>query len=173
MNASFQATPTVRVIARQLRDTNCLAAIFVLRRQDVSSGPLGFFPVFQSEECQKPQPPLLLKKCRNTPPICVAICLHFVLQCFRCPYASRKGIYCQCSSPLYRSTPPISIAVCLPFVSQCFWKHLGGCGHRDVPHSEKPRIRLGYTVGSPSKSVFSLPQNPCPKKGQNGALSLP
>ena len=37
----FQNIPAVRVIARQLRDKNCLAAIFVPRHQDVSSGPLG------------------------------------------------------------------------------------------------------------------------------------
>ena len=35
-------TPAERAIARQLRDSNCLAAIFVPRHQDVSSGPLGF-----------------------------------------------------------------------------------------------------------------------------------
>ena len=37
----FQITPAVRVTARQLRDKNCLAAIFVSRHQGVSSGPLG------------------------------------------------------------------------------------------------------------------------------------
>ena len=31
----------MRVIARQLRDKTCLAAIFVSRRQEVSSGPQG------------------------------------------------------------------------------------------------------------------------------------
>ena len=35
-----------------------------------------------SEECQTPQPPLLLKKYRNTPPICIAIRLPFVSQYF-------------------------------------------------------------------------------------------
>ena len=29
------------MVARQVRDKNCLAAIFALRHQDVSSGPLG------------------------------------------------------------------------------------------------------------------------------------
>ena len=41
--ASCEMTPAVRVIARQLRDKNCLAAILVSRHQDVSSGPLGSF----------------------------------------------------------------------------------------------------------------------------------
>ena len=31
----------MRVIARQVRDKNCLAAIFAPRHQSVSSGPLG------------------------------------------------------------------------------------------------------------------------------------
>ena len=53
------------------------------------------------------------KKYRNTPPICIAILLQFVLQCFWCPFALRKGKYCQYSSHLYRSTPPICIAVVL------------------------------------------------------------
>ena len=39
--SSFQITPAVRVIARQVRDKNCLAAIFAPRHQSVSSGPLG------------------------------------------------------------------------------------------------------------------------------------
>ena len=34
-------TPAVRVIARRLRDINCLAAMFAPRHPDVSSGPLG------------------------------------------------------------------------------------------------------------------------------------
>ena len=61
-----------------------------------------------SEECQKPQPPLVLKEvsqytsnlyCR-TPPLCVAVRIQFVLQCLWCPYALRKGKYCQYSSHL-------------------------------------------------------------------------
>ena len=75
------------------------------------------------------------KKYRNTPPICIAIRLQFVPQCFWCPYALRKGKYCQYSSHLYRSTPPICIAIRLPFVSQCFWENLGGCGHRNCNSS--------------------------------------
>ena len=73
------------------------------------------------------------KKYRNTPPICIAIRLQFVLQWFRCPYTLRKGKYFQYSSHLYGSTPPICVAIRLPFVSQYFWENLGGCGHRDVP----------------------------------------
>ena len=39
--SSFKINPAVRVIARQVRDRNCLAAIFAPRHQSVSSGPLG------------------------------------------------------------------------------------------------------------------------------------
>ena len=39
--SSFRINPAVRVIARQARDKNCLAAIFAPRHQSVSSGPLG------------------------------------------------------------------------------------------------------------------------------------
>ena len=41
--SSFKITPAVRVIPRQVRDKNCLAAIFAPRHQSVSSGPLGSF----------------------------------------------------------------------------------------------------------------------------------
>ena len=39
--SSIKSNPAVRVIARQMRDKTCLAAIFVPRHQSVSSGPLG------------------------------------------------------------------------------------------------------------------------------------
>ena len=39
--SSFKITPAVRVTARQLRDKNCLGAIFAPGHQDVSQGPLG------------------------------------------------------------------------------------------------------------------------------------
>ena len=39
--SSFKINPAVRAIARQVRDKNCLAAIFAPRHQSVSSGPLG------------------------------------------------------------------------------------------------------------------------------------
>ena len=39
--SSFKINPAVRVIARQVRDKNYLAAIFAPRHQSVSSGPLG------------------------------------------------------------------------------------------------------------------------------------
>ena len=39
--SSFKINPAVRVIARQVRGKNCLAAIFAPRHQSVSSGPLG------------------------------------------------------------------------------------------------------------------------------------
>ena len=96
-----------------------------------------------SEECRKPQPPLLLKKVLqytsnlycNTPPICIAI--------LSVPLSSQEREVLQYSSYLHRSTPPICarntppicIAIRLPFVSQYFWENLGGCGQRDVPHN--------------------------------------
>ena len=96
----------------------------------ISQGKKGL----NSEECQKPQPPLLLKKVSqytsnlycNTPPISLAVLLV--------AYALKKGNCHQYSSHLYRSTPPICIAIRLSFVSQYFWEVPGGCGHRDVPH---------------------------------------
>ena len=91
------------------------------------------------------------KKYRNTPPICIAVRLPFVSQYFRCPYALRKGKYCQYSSHLYRSTPPICIAIRLPFVSQYFWENLGGCGHRDVP--QKSIQSIHQHRGTPPFSV--------------------
>ena len=39
--SSFKINPAVRVITRQVRDKNCLAAIFAPRHQSVSQGPLG------------------------------------------------------------------------------------------------------------------------------------
>ena len=65
-------------------------------------------------------------KCRNTPHICIAIHLQFVPQYFWCPYALRKGKYCQYASHLYCNTPPICIAILLGKS----WTS----GHRNVPH---------------------------------------
>ena len=42
--SSFKTNPAVRVIARQVRDKNCLAAIVAPRHQSVSQGPLGRRP---------------------------------------------------------------------------------------------------------------------------------
>ena len=39
--SSFKINPAVRVIARQVRDKNCLAAIFAPRHQSVSSGTVS------------------------------------------------------------------------------------------------------------------------------------
>ena len=88
-----------------------------------------------SEECQKPQPPLLLKKVSqytshlycNTPPMCTAV-LSVPLR------SEEREILSVLLSHWYRSTPPICIAIPLPFVSQYFGETLGGCGHRNVPH---------------------------------------
>ena len=70
--------------------------------------------------------------CEYTSQICVAVRLQFVLQCFQCHWALRKG--------KYLSTPPICIAVGLLFVSQyasylyrnTFGENLGGCGRWDA-----------------------------------------
>ena len=59
----------------------------------------------ESEECQKPQPPLLLKKALqytsnlygNTPPICITV--------FSLPLSSQEREILQYSSHLYNSTP--------------------------------------------------------------------
>ena len=70
------------------------------------------------EECQKPQPPLLLKKVLqytsnlycNTPPLCIAV--------LSVPLSTQEREILQYSSHLYRSTPPICTAIHLPFVLQ-------------------------------------------------------
>ena len=64
-------------------------------KSSIENGYCKLAPLWLQENNQKnvrnPQPPLLLEKYRNTPPICIAIRLQFVLQCFRCPSALRKG----------------------------------------------------------------------------------
>ena len=72
----------------------------------VREGPWG--RRFKSEECRNPNHHYFSKKYRNTPPICIAIRLQFVLQYFWCHWALKKG--------KYFSTPPICIAIRLPFV---------------------------------------------------------
>ena len=60
--SSFKINPAVRVIARQVRDKNCLAAIFAPRHQSVSSGPLGtrhYFALFCLKICYCSWPPNL------------------------------------------------------------------------------------------------------------------
>ena len=81
----------------------------------------------------------------NTPPICIAG--------LSVPLSSQEREILQCSSHLYRSTPPICIAVRLPFVSQCFWENLGGCCHRDVPHT-------WTTTERSTKTPLKLPPSP-------------
>ena len=119
-----------------------------------------------SEECQKPQPPLLLKNYRNTPPICIAIRLQCVVQCFRCPYALRKGRYCpvllpfvsQYASLLYCSTPPIRIAVLL---GKSWWLRSPGCSPKESKTESKSRI-----CASPVPFLFPpSPPLPSPRNG--------
>ena len=75
----------------------------------------------QSEECQKPQPPLLLKKVSqytshlycNTPPICTAVLLVPLRSEEREILSVLLPFVSQYTSHLYRNTPPICIAVLL------------------------------------------------------------
>ena len=101
-----------------------------------------------SEECQKPQPPLLLKKApqytsnfyRNTPPICTTV-LSLSLR-------SEEREICQYSSHLYRRTPPICIVIRLPLVSRYFGDNLGGS--REEPYLSRLlvfRRRAEYGFG--------------------------
>ena len=86
--------------------------ILQFHRESCTTNPSG--PIFWLQH-------YFSKKYRNTPPICIAIRLQFVSQYFWCPYALRKGKYCQYSSHLYRNTdpnlycntPPICIAALL------------------------------------------------------------
>ena len=95
-----------------------------------------------SEECRKPQPPLLFKRVLqytsnlycNTPPIFIAVLSVPLGLSGKGTTSVRLPFVTQYASHLYRSTPPICIAMRLPFVSQYLWENLGGCGHRDVPH---------------------------------------
>ena len=60
--------------------------------------------------------------------------LQFVSQYFRCPYALRKGKYCQYSFHLYRSTPGDLYCKAPPQkLYRSTFENLGGSGHRDVP----------------------------------------
>ena len=87
------------------------------------------------------------KKYCDTPPICIAIRLQFVLQRFRCHWALRKG--------KYFSTPPICIAVRLPFVWQYVWENLGGCGHRDAPQDRLPwKVKIVFPSQPPSLLIL-------------------
>ena len=88
------------------------------------------------------------KKYCNTPLICIAIRLQFVLQCFRCPYALRKGKSV--------GTPRICIAVRLPFVLQ-YASHLYRSAFGKI-------LVVAVTGMSPSKClilmVASVVKNP-------------
>ena len=74
-----------------------------------------------SEECQKPQPPLLLKKVSqytshlycNTPPICTAVLLVPLRSEEREILSVLLPFVSQYASHLYYNTPPICIAVLL------------------------------------------------------------
>ena len=118
-----------------------------------------------SEECQKPQPPLLLKIVSqytsylycSTPPTCIAVLLAPLDSKERETLSVLLPFVSQYASHLYCSTPPICIAVLL--------RNLGGCGHRDVPHDCLPGTRpefleLPINRGSPAfapKDYLILP----------------
>ena len=88
------------------------------------------------KECQKnakkPNHHYFSKKYRNTPPICIARRLQFILQCFQCPCTLRKAKHFWYSSHLYRgtphnlycNTPPICIKVLL---GKSWWLWSPGC----------------------------------------------
>ena len=88
---------------------------------------LGF-----SEECQKPQPPLLLKKVsqytshlyRNTPPICIAVLLVRLGSKEREMLSVLLPFVSQYASHLYCNTSPICIAVLL---RKSWWLWSPGC----------------------------------------------
>ena len=75
----------------------------------------------KSEECQKPQPPLLLKKVSqytshlycNTPPICTAVLLVPLRSEEREILSVLLPFVSQYASHLYCNTPPICIAILL------------------------------------------------------------
>ena len=103
------------------------------------SWPVPFGGSVFQKNVRNPNHHYVSTKYRITPPICIAVHLQFVLQCFWWPYALGKGSYChQCSS--------ICIAVRLPFEpSICIavlLGNLGGCGHRDAPQ-ETPCTEVG------------------------------
>ena len=65
--SSFKIDPAVRVITRQVRDKNCLAAIFAPRHQSVSSGPLGWQPPNLHLQCSEFVSDKILSKLTLTP----------------------------------------------------------------------------------------------------------
>ena len=91
-----------------------------------------------SEECQKPQPPLLLKKVlqytsnlyRSTPSICIAVLSVPLCSEEREILSVLLPFVSQHASRLYCNTPPIRIAVLLG-KSWCLWSP--GCSPRIMP----------------------------------------
>ena len=105
---------------------DCDNQISVLRRMVLDKSTIGQLSsdILSITEPQQnvgnPNHHYFSKKYCNTPPICIAIRLQLVLQCFAAslPLSSQEREIRQYSSHLYRSAPPICIAVPLPFVSQ-------------------------------------------------------
>ena len=100
-----------------------------------------------SEECRKPQPPLLLKKVSqytsnlycNTPPICIAVLLVPLLSEEREIPSVRLPFVSQYASHLYCNTPPICIAILL---GKSWWLWSPGCSPIQVQHPNSFRINI-------------------------------
>ena len=113
-----------------------------------------------SEECQKPQPPLLLKKYCNTS----SLYLQYASNCIAVllPYVSRYA------SHLYRTTPPIYIAR----IWGKYWWLGSPLTHQDVPivpWSHKPMSlsgRLGNSEIGGCKEIRQPFANPSPTPRQ-------
>ena len=76
------------------------------------------------------------------PPICIAIRLQFVLECFWCPLHSEEREYCQYSSHLYRSTPPHLYCntppICITaLLDKSWWLWSPGCSPIKTPRFER------------------------------------
>ena len=74
---------------------------------------IGLWSRKVSEECQKPQPPLLLKKYRNTPPIRIAIRLQFVLrQTSTSPHHIEASSTPQMAAKIHKPEPRLFKSMC-------------------------------------------------------------
>ena len=102
----------------------------------------------QSEECQKPQPPLLLKKVSqytshlycNKPPICIAVLLVPLRSEERETWSVLLPFVSQYASHLYCNTPPIRIAVLL---GKSWWLWSPDCSPYRCAHSKDLESKNG------------------------------
>ena len=118
--------PLIDICSLELRPEPPFAGVFGPSGPDIAKSLKRVF--WGSAENQKnvrnPNHHYSSKKYRNTPPICIAIRLQFVPQCFWCPYGGLRSeereilsvllpFVSQYASHLYCNTPPIRIAVLL------------------------------------------------------------